>query len=81
MSAIIPVVAGAIPVVQQAIETDLTITEKILEILKSMNCNSACCGSEKIIITPITPYQLHYQFHHLPSSPIPKSSRSASHHN
>ena len=55
MSAIIPVVAGAIPVVQQAVETDLTIAEKILELIKSMNCNSACCGSEKVIITPITP--------------------------
>ena len=56
MSAVIPVVAGAIPVVQQAVETDLTIAEKILELIKSMNCNSACCGSERVIITP---YQLH----------------------
>ena len=68
MSAIIPVVAGAIPVVQQAVETDLTIAEKILELIKSMNCNSACCGSEKVIITPVsTPLPISP----LPISPIP----------
>ena len=81
MSAVIPIVAGAIPVVQQAVETDLTITEKILELIKSMNCNSACCGSEKIIITPITPVSTP-----LPISPSPipsllNAGGSLPHHN
>ena len=78
MSAIIPVVARAIPVVQQAVETDLTITEKILELIKSMNCNSACCGSEKVIITPLPDNSITNSsltnFSQFPSS-------NASHHN
>ena len=76
MSAIIPVVAGAIPVVQQAVETDLTITEKILELIKSMNCNSACCGSEKIIISPITPVSTPLP---ISTSPIPSLLNAGSH--
>ena len=80
MSAVIPIVAGAIPVVQQAVETDLTITEKILELIKSMNCNSACCGSEKVIITPITPVSTPLPISPSTSSQIP-SLLNTSHHN